>query len=137
MRVLGLDYGSRHIGVALGDTDSRIASPWGVIDYENRSDALERIHSIIRQDAVSAIVVGVPHILRDTSQITAQIREARSFLQDVEKFGIPVHETDETMSTKLAAVYMRDRNEKGKRDDMAAVVILQTWLDTKPSLENE
>ena len=131
MRVLGLDYGSRRIGVALGDTESKIASPWGVISYDDRLDALARIHDITVRDLVEAIVVGVPHLTSDTKKQTEQMKEARVFIEDVQRWGLPVHETDETLSSKLAAVQMRDRGQKGKRDDLAAAAILQGWLDQK------
>lgn len=129
MRVLGLDYGSRRIGVALGDTESKIASPWGVITYDDRLDVLVRLHDIAKRDLVDAIVIGVPHLTSDAKKETAQMHEAREFIQDVQRWGLPVHEEDETLTTKLAATHMRERGEKGKRDDLAAAAILQGWLE--------
>jgi putative Holliday junction resolvase len=129
MRVLGLDHGARRIGIALGDTESRIASPWGVITYDDRLDMLARIHDIAVRDLVETIVVGVPHLTRRRGQETEQMNEARAFVEDVKRWGLPVHEEDETLTSKLAAGQVREMGGKGKRDDLAAVAILQSWLD--------
>jgi len=129
MRVLGIDYGSRHVGVALGDTETRVASPWEVITTDSRLDLMRRIHEIVELEKIGTIVVGVPQPLRDRTRETDQAKEIRSFIEDLKAQGVPIVEADESLSSKLAASQMRERGESGKRDDLAAAAILQSWLD--------
>lgn len=130
MRVLGIDYGSRHVGVALGDTETRVASPWEVITTDSRLDLMRRIHEIVELEKIGTIVVGVPQPLRDRTRETDQAKEIRSFIEDLKAQGVPIVEADESLSSKLAASQMRERGESGKRDDLAAAAILQSWLDS-------
>lgn len=129
MRVLGIDYGSKHVGVALGDTEAKIASPWTVFTGDSRLDVLRKIHEIAARERVETIVVGVPRPLGDRDLENEQVMEIRAFIKDLGAQGIPVVEEDEVLSSRLAASQMRDRGEKGKRDDLAAATILQSWLD--------
>ena len=142
MRILGIDHGSKRVGLALGDTESRIASPWGVITWDDKLTLLARIHDVIRRDLVEAIVIGIPRPLKDASLKNEQVTEIRAFIEELKGLGIPVHEVSEAMSSKLAARQMEDAHpvERGrqrgagaleKRDDLAAANILQTWLDKK------
>ncbi len=129
MRVLGIDYGSKRVGVALGDTESRIASPWSIIEVDSRLEVLRRIMDFVKNEGAEKIVVGVPRPLGDQKFENEQVKEVRLFIKDLEAQGIPVEEADETLSSKLAAGQMIERGEKGKRDDLAAAAILQSWLD--------
>jgi len=135
MRVLGIDYGSRRVGVALGDTETRVASPWDVITTDSRLDLMRRIHEMVELEKIGTVVVGVPQPLRDRKRETDQAKEIRSFIKDLKAQGVPVVEADETLSSKLAASQMRERGESGKRDDLAAAAILQSWLDKEVSSE--
>jgi putative Holliday junction resolvase len=131
MRVLGIDYGTKRIGIALGDTDSKIASPWSVLTVDSRLDGLRRIHDMASLERITDVVVGIPKPVSDRKLQNAQVREVRSFIEDLKAQGLTVHETDETMTSKVAAAQMQERGEKGKRDDLAAAAILQSWLDQK------
>ena len=129
MRALGLDYGSKRIGVALGDTASQVASPWCVLPHTSRGAALDRLAAIIQQEAIDVLVVGIPFSLGQRQKENGQMEEIRSFIVLLRERGWRVEEMDETLSSKMAAVFMKDRGERGKRDDLAAAVILQSWLD--------
>lgn len=131
MRILGIDYGSKRVGIALGDTESRIATPWSVLPNEGALALLSKIHDIVERDLVSEIVVGIPRPLKDPKLENDQIREVRKFIAGLQGFGLPLHEEDEALSSKLAARQVAAAGEKGKRDDLAAAAILQTWLDRK------
>lgn len=129
MRVLGIDYGAAHVGIALGDTDSCIASPWKVLDGRDRKVMLQELVHIIQAERVEAIVVGMPRRLHDQAEESAQTQEVRAFILELHELALPVFEENETWSTQVAARQMKDRGEKGKRDDLAAAVILQSYLD--------
>jgi putative holliday junction resolvase len=130
MRILGIDYGAARIGMALGDTESRIASPWGVIEVASERDTLATLREIVARDEVAQIVIGVPRPLRDQSSESDQTREVRAFIASLASLHIPITEADETLSSKLAATQVAERGERGKRDDLAAAAILQSYLDT-------
>ncbi|MBU1033250.1 MAG: Holliday junction resolvase RuvX [Patescibacteria group bacterium] len=129
MRVLGIDYGARRIGLALGDTESRIASPWSVLKYEELSDALQKINDVIEKEGAKKVVVGVPYPLMGISIENEQVKEVRLFIDELREMGLLVEEMDERLSSQIAIRYMHERGERGKRDDLAATAILQTWLD--------
>lgn len=129
MRILGLDYGSKRIGVALGDTESRIASPWQVIEVRSRDQVLNEIRDLIQREKIEKMIVGVPKPLGERERENDQVREVRSFIEELDVLNVAVEEEDEVLTSRLAASQMRERGEKGKRDDLAAANILQSWLD--------
>ncbi|MFZ2804564.1 MAG: Holliday junction resolvase RuvX [Patescibacteria group bacterium] len=129
MRVLGIDYGAKRVGIALGDTESKIANPWGTLTNEGALALIAKIHEIVVRDLVETIIVGIPRPLRDSSHENEQVREVRKFIAGIEGLGVPVHEQDETLSSKMAARQAAEMGEREKRDDLAASNILQTWLD--------
>jgi putative Holliday junction resolvase len=129
MRILGLDYGRVRIGIALGDTVTRVASPWRVIDRENDADAVIRIKEIAKQEGADRVVIGVPAPLSYQTRETDQAREIRTFAEMLRQSGLVVEEENETLSTALAQTQAQEMGVRKKRDDLAAAAILQTWLD--------
>jgi putative Holliday junction resolvase len=129
MRVLGIDYGSKRVGLALGDTETRLASPWGLIPNDGFDRLSDRISEVIDRDEVEMIVIGVPHPLRDPSFENEQVREVREFIEVLKHTGIQIQTADETLTSKIAARQSKQAGSSGKRDDLAAAAILQGWLD--------
>ena len=129
MRVLGIDYGAARIGIALGDTDSRIASPWQIIENRDFEVVEQKLLMIIQTEGIKTLVIGLPRRLHDQQEESAQVQEVRNFITRLSVLGLPIVTENETWSSQLAARYVQDRGEKGKRDDLAAVVILQSYLD--------
>lgn len=129
MRVLGLDYGSARTGIAIGDTETRIASPWAVLDMKDKEKMLQALGALIKEEQIEQLVLGIPRPLADQQRTTAQAQEIQEFQSALERFGLPVIQENETWSSKLAAHYTHDLEQKGKRDDLAAVAILQSYLD--------
>ncbi len=132
MRVLGLDYGSKRIGVALGDTETRIASPWCVIEVKNWNAARLAITELVVREKIKHIVVGIPRPLQQRDVENIQVQEVKRFIEELRIQGLSIEEEDEVLSSRLAASQMIQRGQKGKRDDLAACVILQSWLDKQP-----
>lgn len=129
MRVLGIDYGRERTGVALGDTETRLASPWTVIRAKTHGEIVDALRKIVLNERVLRIVVGVPHPLDGSGNANAQIEEVRDFIASLRVLDVEIEEEDERLTSQLAAAQMRERGEKGKRDDLAATAILQSWLD--------
>lgn len=129
MRLFGIDYGRARIGVALGDTETKLASPFTVLERKNDEQAVQVLVDLAHTEGIETFVVGIPRPLADPSRITAQAEEIRRFAQLLAGAGFDVLEENETFSSKLAEKQVHERGEKGKRDDLAAMSILQGYLD--------
>ncbi len=132
MRIIGLDYGEKRVGVAIGDTITRLASPRDVWKRQDDASIIGRLQELCHIEQVSHIVVGVPHPLSDQTRETDQTKTIRGFITCLRVAGFVVVEENETWSSAIAARQTREMEKKGKRDDLAAAVILQTYLDRNP-----
>lgn len=131
MRILGIDYGERKVGISLGDTTTRIASPWMILNNSGHGDVIKQIKLVIENEGVDRVVVGIPRDTRDLSQESNQAQAVRIFISDLRSFNIAVDEVDEMMSTAEAQHSMRASGSKADDDAVAAAVILQNYLDRK------
>jgi putative Holliday junction resolvase len=134
MRVLGVDLGSKRIGIAVSDRSGTIASPLTVIQ---RSGSVARDHQVIAtlvaEEEAEAVVVGLP-LNMDGSMgpaAKAAVREAEALATVV---NVPVHTSDERRTTVTAdrAMIEAGMDAKARRkvvDKVAAAVLLQHWLD--------
>jgi putative Holliday junction resolvase len=137
MRVLGLDLGSRTLGIAISDALGIIAS--GVETYrfdDDRYDlALNRVVEIVKERKVDKIVLGYPkHMNGDIGEKAKLSEEFKKKIE--EAINIEVILVDERWTTKLAEsrLLQADISRKKRKqviDKMAAVVILQNYLDSK------
>jgi putative holliday junction resolvase len=131
-RVLGLDLGDAHIGVAISDDERRLAVPLGTVPAGAPQD-LKAIGKLVRENDVTAIVVGHPISMSGARGPRAHHAEEfagalRSLLE------IPIELHDERLSTVEADRALREAGASGKQrrrvvDSSAATVILQAWLD--------
>ena len=117
MKILGIDYGKKNIGLALYDTNVRVAIPFGIV-------APSDIATVVRSEQVNQIVIGLPLGL-DGKENDATVR-VRKFGEELKQTtGCPVDYCDERF-TSVAA----DRFDSGiSRDEKAAMVILEGWVD--------
>ena len=129
MRVLGVDYGSAHVGFALGDTETHIAVPWSVVARKDDEQIIEVIRETIEREKADLVVVGIPRPLANQSRETDQLSRIRVFVERLRLTGVEVVEENETWSSSLAAKQGIDAGTHGKRDDLAAANILQGYLD--------
>ncbi len=131
MRWLGLDIGSARIGVAMGDDESGIASPWSVLVVRSWEVAKQEIGELVKQEGVGGLVIGIPKPLHDQTRMTDQAHAIEQRALDLESLQLPVMRENETLSSAQAATWQRERGQSGKRDDLAACAILQTFLDRR------
>jgi putative holliday junction resolvase len=134
MRAIGLDLGTRRIGVALSDSAGTVATPYDVLTRSgDRADDHRRIAELVADAAADIVVVGLPLSL-DGSVGPA----ARGVLDEADelraRLPVGVVTWDERLSTVEAQQRLRSagvRGRKGRRvvDQVAATVILQSWLD--------
>ena len=129
MRILGIDYGSARIGVAMGDTETNVAGPLDTLRHTGSEEALQLVQELALNEAVDRIVVGVPRSMREPGRETDQAKVIRAFIDALRLEGLDVVEEDESLTTALAARLAADAGKKGKRDDLAATAILQSYLD--------
>ncbi len=129
MRLLGVDYGSKKIGIALGDTETRIANPWMIMENQGHGEVIKQIKLICEREMVDRIVIGIPRVLRDQSLENDQIRSIRRFADDLRTEGMPVDEADETLTSSQAEYYLQGRGDKSRDDDVAASIMLQGYLE--------
>ncbi len=133
-RILGLDYGTRRIGVALSDLLGMTAQPFVVHTRKSLKDDMLQLGVIVKEQQVTKIVVGYP-INMDGSE-GPLAREAKTFAEHIGKeLNVPVELYDErltTMQSERILVEEADMSrEKRKlvRDKVAASILLQAYLD--------
>ncbi|MCX6898050.1 MAG: Holliday junction resolvase RuvX [Verrucomicrobia bacterium] len=133
MKLLGIDYGQRRIGVAASDETGTLALPLEQVDAEPLASACERIAALARERGVERIVVGLPRNMDGSYGPAAQ--SVREFVAKLRKFVVAeIVEQDERLSTAqaertmLEADYSRKRR-RAQRDALAAQLILQNYLD--------
>jgi putative Holliday junction resolvase len=136
-RVLGLDVGSRTIGMAVSDPLGVTAQGLTTIRRKNKRHDLEALAAVITQYDVHEIVVGLP--LRLSGQAGIQAEKMEAFAEDLRKrFKLPVHLCDERLTSAQANRLLRESEMSIRRrgevvDRLAAVLILQGWMDARKS----
>src|SRR5581483_3378645 len=134
-RVLGLDVGSRTIGMAISDPLVITAQGLDTVRRKNKRVDFERLAAIIREYEVSEIVVGYP--LRLSGAEGTQSEKMQHFAEELrQKFGLPVHLWDERLTSSQANRVLRESEisirKRGEAvDRLAAVLILQSWMEAR------
>ena len=139
MAILGIDYGAKKIGLAKSDDKQKIALPLEILPNTGKVDVLVKLKEACQQYEISKIVVGVPVSMQNKGNRTfwrqkdlqnKQMKEVLSFVNWVkENIDLPVEVEDERLSTKMANGLRKDLVKKGPDDAVAAMLILQTYLD--------
>lgn len=136
MRYLGLDLGSRTLGVAKSDASGFIASSYKVIRHNEEYDRLlEEVSSLVKELEIDAIVLGFPKNMNNT--VGEKGKLSLEFKEKLEKMiSIPIYLQDERLTTKTATDLLISgnvkRNDRKKVvDAVAATIILQSFLDQK------
>lgn len=135
MRALGIDFGERRIGLALSDPEGRFALPLTTLERQTDRRAIYRIADLAREETVELLVIGEPH-QPDGRPSTTHERVHRFGDRLARVTGLPVRWVDETLTTVEAAARLaaagrdRPRRDPGRRDAVAAQLILQEALDS-------
>jgi putative Holliday junction resolvase len=145
--ILAVDYGRARIGLALADTETRMARPLNTIDRVNRNEDMRRLRELVREHNVKQIVIGLPLRLDGTHGEMAE--EAERFAQRVRKqIGVPVEMVDERLTSweaerlleEVQGRFIHEEKRTGSKksnsvqakmsvDAVAAAVILKEYLD--------
>ncbi|MCS6902806.1 MAG: Holliday junction resolvase RuvX [Candidatus Bipolaricaulota bacterium] len=134
-RILGIDVGERRLGLALSDETHTIASPYSVYERSSMESDLDYLKELITSQKISEIVLGFPINMDGSVGPQAQaILEFKKTLE--ERFNISVHLFDERLTTDeaervLLSADVGRRRRKRVRDALAAVLILQGYLESR------
>lgn len=144
MRILGLDYGSKTVGVALSDATCLIAQPLETIERKQENKLRQtyaRIEALVEEHEVDKIVVGLPKMMNNTEG--PRVQATKEFAENLERrTGLPVLFMDERLTTVEANRILEETGvcvsgRKEHIDKMAAAIILQSYLDLEGHKKHE
>lgn len=140
MRTLGIDLGTRRVGLALSDAGGTLATPYDVVQVASPRQATESVLAVLEKEGVERLVVGLPINMDDT--IGPQARRTIAWGRDLEKrSGKQVVFVDERLTSFDAEQRLAERKRGGERitrkgkkerlDALASASFLQSFLDGK------
>lgn len=131
---MALDIGERRIGVAVGDTDTRVAMPVKVMPADEVLANARSWRYLLEDNDPELLVAGLPRSLN--GEAGKQAQRVRSVAEQIAgAAGLPLEFSDERLSSSEAKRYLREqglseREMRGKVDSVAASLFLETWLDS-------
>ncbi len=134
---MGLDVGDVRIGVAVSDPTRTVVEPREAVRARTRAGAIEQIVGLVEREAVGEVVVGIPVSL--DGGVGRQGEKTKIFAEMLaDRISVPVRTWDESYSSRAADGIMRESGvkrgrKKGKRDSVAAAVILREYLEMRRS----
>lgn len=124
--ILGIDWGQVRIGLAIGNAEQKIALPFEVVS--NTSGLIGTLRRIIESEQIYRIVIGIP--LRLSGAYSAKAAAVEDFIDLLERhFPLPIIREDERYSSQAADQLCVELEGKYSRDAVAAMLILQGYLD--------
>ena len=123
MNYLGIDWGEKRIGLALADSETKIATPFKV------AGSVDEVARVVENEKIDVVVVGKPVSIKNY-ELKITNEKYNKFIKDLTaKIKIPIELVDERLSSKAADALLGDRKTKSSRDTIAAMIILQSYLD--------
>jgi putative Holliday junction resolvase len=135
VRVLGIDYGDRKIGLAVSDMLGITAQPLASYRRGTEKEDKKYFKNLIADHEITEIIIGLP--LRMDGSSGTRAEKTREFAQWLERFlNLPIHFWDERLTTKqanriLSQGKLSPRAKKSVEDQVSAVIILSTYLESK------
>ena len=135
-KVLAIDFGSKRVGLAISDELRMLARPFNFLENTNRLH--KEILALIEHEHIGCVIVGLPRTLSGTdSEFTTTVREfAAKLFAKLDAKNIEHHLYDERLTSVMAQANIAEfgwskskREEKFRKDEEAARIILQEWLD--------
>ena len=128
--VLGFDYGTKNLGVAVGNLLTSTAQPVKILKVTNNQPNWDDIAGLLNEWKPDAFVVGIPYTQDGTE--TEHLRIIRKFMNRLHgRFGIPVFEVDESRSSLESEQFIKpsQKGKKGMLDAISAAIIVERWLN--------
>ena len=131
-RALGIDFGTKRVGLALSDRTNMIASPYKTLNYDSENDLVTQLETIISENDIEILVLGLPINMKGKD--TAQTIKVRNFKEILSTLRIPIVYEDERLSSvsainSLMLQNVKTGHNKPEIDKTAAAIILQQYLD--------
>lgn len=128
MRILGIDYGDKKIGLAFGDSDVRVAVPLYVV-VNAGTETLRALARRVKEEDIDLLVVGVP-LSTGGHHGPEQLEKTRAFIKTLEaQVSVPVVEEDESYTTAESIRLQREEGARVDEDALAAMLIVQAYID--------
>jgi len=125
IKYLGVDWGEVRIGLALGDSETKIATPFKTVEN------VENVIKVINDEEIDLVIVGQPVQIKNY-ELKITNEKYNKFISGLKnKISVPVELVDERLSSKAADALPGDKKTKSSRDEIAAMLILQSYLDKK------
>ncbi|OEU69070.1 MAG: Holliday junction resolvase [Desulfovibrio sp. S3730MH75] len=131
MKTIGIDFGTKRIGIAMIDSEGILAYPFKVMIKTTRDAMFAELLEIIEAEKVGEIVIGLPLSLSGEDTLTT--RQVRNFATSMgRRTDLPIHLVDERLSSVAAEYELKeaglwDKKRKKNLDSQAAKIILETW----------
>ena len=131
MKHLGIDYGSKRIGLALSDDAGKFALPKKVIETRGAGDPVDLVAAFMKENKVDAVVIGESRDYKGTKNKI--MLQASTFAEELaQRTGVPVHMEPEFMTSHQASRTQHELGGDGETvDASAAAIILQSFLDRR------
>jgi len=131
-RALGIDFGTKRVGLALSDRSNMIASPYKTLNYVSEKDLITQLETIVTKNDIEILVLGLPINMKGKD--TAQTIKVRNFKEILSALRIPIVYEDERLSSvsainSLMLQNVKTGHNKPEIDKTAAAIILQQYLD--------
>ncbi len=139
MRVLGVDYGDRRIGLAISDREEKLASRFLTVENRTLEKSIEIIRNIIAKENIEKIIIGLPVGLKMESEQTGK---TKLFIDELkQRMDLPIIEANEVFTSKMAEENLLSAGVKREKiksiiDQEAARIILQDYLEEQATKKN-
>jgi putative Holliday junction resolvase len=140
-RILGIDYGTVRVGLAISDPDRKIAFPLSTYERRNPDQDATHFRKIIEEEEIGQLLIGLPiHLDGRESEKAKEARAYGIWLNQIT--GLPIAFADERFSTVQAeaalwSAGLTHKRRKARRDQVAAQIVLQGFLDSGCPAEGE
>ena len=137
-RLLGIDYGTVRIGLALSDPTRTLASPLPFLENSSPSQVISTMAALIETHQITGLVIGMPRNMDGTYGPSAQ--KVRDFIAQIQKsISLPITPIDERLTTaqaskQLSGIGLNQKQLRKKVDSSSACLILQQYLDRNTPL---
>lgn len=137
-RLLGIDYGTVRIGLALSDPTGTLASPLPFLENQSPKQVIAAITALIETHQITGLVIGMPRNMDGTYGPSAQ--KVKDFIAEMKKdISLPIQPIDERLTTaqaskQLSSIGLNQKQLRKKVDSSSASLILQQYLDRTPPL---
>ena len=137
-RLLGIDYGTVRIGLALSDPTGTLASPLQFLENQSTQQVTQALSELIQTHQITAIIIGLPRNMDGTYGPSAQ--KVRDFISQIQKdILLPITPIDERLTTaqaskQLMGIGLSQKQLRKKVDSSSACLILQQYLDRSTPL---